>query len=812
MYQDVNGYLWFATDRGISRYDGEKFKNFGLADGLTGSVVFEFVPQPDGTIWCTTYDNTLFYFHPKDYVFHPYKYNDSLKKAFSGYIMERLTFQDDGTLLLCAQYRSGYLTISPEGIINNVLHRSVRHKTYRILVEHHKGQNCFFYASGLHQKTERKADIITYWEPESYIRKPLCAESRGELTLVSNAATVQLWKQGKLHAKMDAGKVIVRLGFLDDQFIWAGTAEGGVKFFDLDGNEVQHFFPNETVTDILRDHEGGFWLSTTSSGVHYVQNHDLISYRFPNFKWVNNISTTANGEVWVGFENGQVYTINEDKVIKIVKETDHWNHMSRHEYNGFEEITYADGNVTFQHQQGVINERVRSSVPLISDDKGAPIIIFSNQQFGRPKGDNRFLDYQLEKRKIIDASSAKNGVLLGTRIGVFHYDTVQKKHHKLNHPQLDYFISDIDRVDDDFHIIGTKGNGVIIRDHGALTVLRRKDGMLNDIIKQVYVENDSTFWTCSTRGINMIQYRGVNRFSIFTFEDKDGLPTNDVTDIEVLGNNLWIGTKYGLYSIPKRVITDQQKRLKYFDIIRVEPQNDPTESVLDLSHDNNHLEIEFKAISFARHHTLEFRYRLKGLNDLWNIAENKVISYKSLPPGEYTLEIQVGMNGKWMDQRLVQQIRIHPPFYQTWWFRLIVALSVSGVVYLFFRFRILSYNQHIFRELIRQLIKRIRKNEMTFVVRMDGKEVRVRSKDVLFVSAAGNYIEIHTTTEKIVVREKISNFLSLVPDPMEYLQIKRSHIVRIDQISRKSRASVVVGDTELKIGKTYQSTYEQILF
>ncbi|MCB9289743.1 MAG: hypothetical protein H6560_20735 [Lewinellaceae bacterium] len=39
--QDSEGYIWFGTDNGVSRFDGYTFRNFGAREGLKDNVVFE---------------------------------------------------------------------------------------------------------------------------------------------------------------------------------------------------------------------------------------------------------------------------------------------------------------------------------------------------------------------------------------------------------------------------------------------------------------------------------------------------------------------------------------------------------------------------------------------------------------------------------------------------------------------------------------------------------------------------------------------------------------------------------------------------
>ena len=43
-YQDEQGFMWFCTDNGLSRFDGYEFKNYSHKDGLTDNVVFKVFP------------------------------------------------------------------------------------------------------------------------------------------------------------------------------------------------------------------------------------------------------------------------------------------------------------------------------------------------------------------------------------------------------------------------------------------------------------------------------------------------------------------------------------------------------------------------------------------------------------------------------------------------------------------------------------------------------------------------------------------------------------------------------------------------
>jgi ligand-binding sensor domain-containing protein len=63
--KDHRGYMWFATDNGISRFDGYEFKNYGPKQGLIDPVVFDLEEDKHGRIWTASLKKNLFYLDSK---------------------------------------------------------------------------------------------------------------------------------------------------------------------------------------------------------------------------------------------------------------------------------------------------------------------------------------------------------------------------------------------------------------------------------------------------------------------------------------------------------------------------------------------------------------------------------------------------------------------------------------------------------------------------------------------------------------------------------------------------------------------------
>jgi ligand-binding sensor domain-containing protein len=59
VHRDTNGFVWFATWDGVSRFDGVQFTNFGTHEGLPNPLVWCVAEAPDHTLWLGTHGGGL---------------------------------------------------------------------------------------------------------------------------------------------------------------------------------------------------------------------------------------------------------------------------------------------------------------------------------------------------------------------------------------------------------------------------------------------------------------------------------------------------------------------------------------------------------------------------------------------------------------------------------------------------------------------------------------------------------------------------------------------------------------------------------
>ncbi|MGN7824251.1 sensor histidine kinase [Chitinophaga sp. 22536] len=111
----------------------------------------------------------------------------------------------------------------------------------------------------------------------------------------------------------------------------------------------------------------------------------------------------------------------------------------------------------------------------------------------------------------------------------------------------------------------------------------------------------------------------------------------------------------------------------------------PVDSLLqrgsvDLSAHQNLITIDFS--SFNYDNNFHIVYKLEGLDQQWKTTAGNQAVYSYLPPGSYTLLLKSENPEGYANGRITRlPIRVHPPFWRTWWFNGLLAIIAGAVVY-----------------------------------------------------------------------------------------------------------------------------------
>ncbi len=107
-------------------------------------------------------------------------------------------------------------------------------------------------------------------------------------------------------------------------------------------------------------------------------------------------------------------------------------------------------------------------------------------------------------------------------------------------------------------------------------------------------------------------------------------------------------------------------------------------ATLTLSHTQTDLAISLDVLDFDPQDAATLRYRLKGLNNEWQpVPEDRILLFSHLPAGTFWLQVQGCRSEQWSQAKTISlKIEVLPPWWAAWWFRtLVIILLGSGLAW-----------------------------------------------------------------------------------------------------------------------------------
>jgi hypothetical protein len=94
------------------------------------------------------------------------------------------------------------------------------------------------------------------------------------------------------------------------------------------------------------------------------------------------------------------------------------------------------------------------------------------------------------------------------------------------------------------------------------------------------------------------------------------------------------------------------------------------------------LEIDYTALSLAAPEKIRFRYKLEGKDPDWQeVGNRRQAFYNDLPPRHYRFRVTAANNsGVWNEAGASLDFSVAPAYYQTMWFRALVAVAILAIV------------------------------------------------------------------------------------------------------------------------------------
>jgi two-component sensor histidine kinase len=243
----------------------------------------------------------------------------------------------------------------------------------------------------------------------------------------------------------------------------------------------------------------------------------------------------------------------------------------------------------------------------------------------------------------------------------------------------------------------------------APKVYNSRNGLPNEGIKSLYVDNTNHLWVGTSRGVLKVQLDELHdrgRLIIRAYANQDGFRGLEVSSrgiTQTPDGTIWFATAKGLTMYlpemdrrnriyPNTMLTDILLFLKPTDWQGLGYRTDSATGLplnLRLPHNQNHLTFDFHGISLTAPDRVRYRYRLKGHDDHWSaVTDQSFATYASLDPGTYTFQLLASnSDGFWTPSPLTYTFSIVPPVWRREWFIVLLVLLVTGATISIVRLR-----------------------------------------------------------------------------------------------------------------------------
>ena len=242
-----------------------------------------------------------------------------------------------------------------------------------------------------------------------------------------------------------------------------------------------------------------------------------------------------------------------------------------------------------------------------------------------------------------------------------------------NIPVLQRRITDMVKMKDGSLWIATNDTGILHYSNGKIDAHITTSNKLSSNLCRTLFLNKNILWVGTNKGVNKIDISN-NNYPIVRYSESDGLPSNVINTIYVEDSTVYIGTPGGLTYFNENNISHSSICNIVMESVIVSDKLIDSFNNIHLSYKNNNISFNYTAISFKSGGDFIFYYKLYPLDNTWKETKLNTLSYPSLPPENYQLQIYaINKLGK-KSSIINLSFEIETPFWKTIWFWLLVFI------------------------------------------------------------------------------------------------------------------------------------------
>lgn len=667
---DKKGKLWIGTESGLCYFDGHQFfEPKGQEGGYPAAQVY---PAADGKVWFTDFRQKIYY-QENDSVVEQ-KLPDSIPLHIPNFISDQsgTTYAIDG---------HGCIKINAEGdashsskVFANDLVKCEESSKYYLF-----NGNLYTWRPGENLKISCRYDL--YLKPNSPITL-LKSEKDIYFTHRLSKHLIQLTTSGELDTVLTYKKPTL-VALMHNNELWIGSKEG-LHYYKKTGNtwsfagsRLEGMF----ISALRKDKKGNLWVGTKGKGLIRFYGEDISFCPIPKGEEISTVNKIGN-RIFVGTDKGRFYTLRNDEwsVFDSVKKIQKTYSASRWKGdtillstdilelfdssgNKIKTLgTKANGLVAHHYQNGrhyrmdwngigtssqglsYGNNCLKNTrTPYFDTYKNSWICSDGKALYRQPLSKDCSIEIILPSRKTLEPTKICS---LGDTLAIF-----------------DKYSNSLLLLDSSFDLI----DSVML----PKELIPRK--MLTSRNAIILLGRDRLF--------------ELRNGKTYPLEISVGLNFQKAKTMEFANKYLCIALPNGLLRLPTSKIRNKSSANFQFLLSSLKIDNrlaNPNEN-LKLPSGKHSLALVFDLIQFEEARPIELTYSLDSKNWVALPTTTRRLEIAELPFGSYTLQVRLSGESTILWEL---PINVALPYWQQWWFLVLVFFLGIGLVMVFFAWRI----------------------------------------------------------------------------------------------------------------------------
>ncbi|WP_285009046.1 sensor histidine kinase [Pedobacter faecalis] len=701
--QDRNGYIWVASDAGVSRFDGQVFENFSVDDGLPDNQILQLSEDNKGRIWFLALNGQLSYF------FNGRIFNETSDPQLKLLRLNAVivSFFQDSRGRIWLGTNKNMLVMWDGKLIRKFISANPKRQFINTFVHEDDQNRIWAYSNNCARLLTREGFKVIPGKlrPVSY-KAALNMRDKSLAYINDDRLIVEVSQNSRIVMHLQKKWKEADPGYFhfDGSNVWFST-NSGIFHLDDKGNTVK-YLDKISVSQVIEDARQNMWF-TTNNGVYMLPRVDERLFIFNESHGlagdvVKSLEKDDRGNLWLGFDKPAIDIVN----VKNFK-VQHLPVTNPSRFKQIKQISVDSANrsVYFASEYGlgrVADMHGMRKISLLRETNDALFVLKSFSL-----GSNRELAMALSSGTVVlndrinhfefDTGSfseskgfyknraycvfydASGDLWLSNINGLSHFSGGRLHEYFEKSPLLTRRINDIKELPDSTLVLATDGYGIIyLKNKKVIKVVTQRDGLMNNICKKLFV-HDRSVWVVTNSGINKIKLDG-QRASVETFEHTSSLLTDGVNGMYIDDKYAYFATVWGLvyFSANKSVPVNEAPKVFITSIVNGKVKLQLNKASHTIRPVNNTLTFNYSAVDF-QNKNVTYRYRLRS-NASWTETKNRRLEFSSLEPGEYTFELSARSNNSgWSSPARINFV-MEKYFWQTWWF----FMCITGIVALAF--------------------------------------------------------------------------------------------------------------------------------